>query len=335
MTEFKSLIKKLRFSISVDQVVGFSHFIRRIEINYFEFSRSGLVPIIVSDFKDMNQAPINPFAILIFNQKISDWRCLINSNTRFIFKLKNFTIKIFSFVGSFQMYFQIKRRRESLFARKLQSVVGCNNASHGSIKLTPAKFRKRNFISIILHTRFYIRNYILRQLVYGKPTQIVAFVRLHNFGLTLPFSCFKKEINSFFFRFSVHYVNHAKLLLVYIYSRFFFRLSNHCARGFLLAVNMASRNAVIPVLISSIKSTQQQYFILFNQEKMNRRYKFEIFFSHIIKIFLPANSNMVPSSAKATDGQASRWIRLRSPQVIFIVAPLSAGRKNRQARSAS
>ena len=40
------------------------------------------------------------------------------------------------------------------------------------------------------------------------------------------------------------------------------------------------RNAIISIFVPRIKSTQQQYFPVFNQEKMNRGYKFEILFFH-------------------------------------------------------
>src|SRR3989344_2628023 len=57
------------------------------------------------------------------------------------------------------------------------------------IKLVPAKFRKQNFLSVVLYPGFYIRNYILRQLIYWKPTQIITFIRFHYFRFAFPFGC--------------------------------------------------------------------------------------------------------------------------------------------------
>src|SRR3989344_1429175 len=153
-------------------------------------------------------------------------------------------------------------------------------SSNVVINLAPTKFRKRDFVFVVFYSGLYIWNYILRQLVYWKPTQIIAFIRFHYFRFAFPLDCLKKEINSFFFGFSVHHMNHVKLFFAYIYSCFFFRLSNHCACCFFLAVNMPSRNAIVSVLVSGIKSTQQQYFSVFNQEKVNGRYKFKIFSWH-------------------------------------------------------
>ncbi len=158
---------------------------------------------------------------------------------------------------------------------------------HRIEKSAPAEFRKQNFLSIILYSGFYIGNYILRQLVYRKPTQIIAFVRFHNFRFAVPLGCLKKEINSLVSsarmcaaRYSMHYMNHAYISFIDNYSRFFFCLAEHCRSRPFVAVYMTCRNAIISIFVPRIKSTQQQYFPVFNQEKMNRGYKFEILFFH-------------------------------------------------------
>ena len=74
-----------------------AHFFGSIEINNFKLSRSNLVCIVIVCFDNMDQSPIDPLSVPIFDKKISDWTRLITPIPDLFRNSKTRPSKFFSF----------------------------------------------------------------------------------------------------------------------------------------------------------------------------------------------------------------------------------------------
>ncbi len=89
----------------------------------FKFAGCGLIHIVVPDFQNMRESPVNPLPADIFYKKIPARRGLVNSDVFFVFKFKNLFGKIPRLERIFQMPFQVKLGWKALLFGDLQCVV--------------------------------------------------------------------------------------------------------------------------------------------------------------------------------------------------------------------
>ena len=78
----------------------------------------------------MDEPPVDPFAVTVLNQKITDRRRLIDADAFFVVEFENAPFKIFCNKRLLKMINQHKFGRETLLLRELKRVVEFNEASH-------------------------------------------------------------------------------------------------------------------------------------------------------------------------------------------------------------